>query len=75
MLKVAGWEWSQRRPKPAASAKMPTSTPTMAKLWAAIAASHLVRDRPEDLEIVCKAFPVRNGPGFAKAAFTLDVLR
>jgi hypothetical protein len=49
-------------PKPAASTKMPTSTPTMAKLWAAVAASHLVRDRPEDLEIVCKAFPVRNGP-------------
>jgi Transposase DDE domain/Transposase domain (DUF772) len=35
-------------------------------------ASHLVRDRPEDLEVVCKAFPVRNGPRFAKAAFTLD---
>jgi hypothetical protein len=35
-------------------------------------ASHLVRDRPDDLEIVCKAFPVRNGSRFAKAAFTLD---
>jgi Transposase DDE domain/Transposase domain (DUF772) len=35
-------------------------------------ASHLVRDRPDDLDIVCKAFPVRNGPRFTKAAFTLD---
>jgi hypothetical protein len=35
-------------------------------------ASHLVRDRPDDLEVVCKAFPVRNGPRFAKTAFTLD---
>jgi hypothetical protein len=35
-------------------------------------ASHLVRDRPDDLDIVCKAFPVRNGSRFTKAAFTLD---
>jgi hypothetical protein len=35
-------------------------------------ASHLVRDRPDDLQIVCKAFPVRNGARFTKAAFTLD---
>jgi Transposase DDE domain/Transposase domain (DUF772) len=34
--------------------------------------SSLVRDRDEDLEIFCKAFPVRNGPRFAKPAFTLD---
>jgi hypothetical protein len=35
-------------------------------------ASSMVRDRPEDLAIYCKAFPVRNGPRFAKTAFTLD---
>jgi Transposase DDE domain/Transposase domain (DUF772) len=34
--------------------------------------SSLVRDRDEDLQIFCKAFPVRNGPRFAKPAFTLD---
>jgi Transposase DDE domain/Transposase domain (DUF772) len=34
--------------------------------------SSLVRDRDEDLMIFCKAFPVRNGPRFAKPAFTLD---
>jgi len=34
--------------------------------------SSLVRDRPDDLVIFCKAFPVRNGPRFAKTAFTLD---
>jgi hypothetical protein len=35
--------------------------------------SSLVRDRDPDLEIFCKAFPVRNGPKFAKPAFTLDL--
>jgi hypothetical protein len=35
-------------------------------------ASSLVRDRDEDLAIFCKAFPVRNGPRFAKPAFQLD---
>jgi hypothetical protein len=35
-------------------------------------ASSLVRDRDRDLAIFCKAFPVRNGPRFAKPAFTLD---
>jgi IS5 family transposase len=35
-------------------------------------ASSLVRDRDPDLAIFCKAFPVRNGPRFAKTAFTLD---
>ncbi len=34
--------------------------------------SSLVRDRDPDLQIFCKAFPVRNGPRFAKPAFTLD---
>jgi len=34
--------------------------------------SSLVRDRDPDLVIFCKAFPVRNGPRFAKTAFTLD---
>lgn len=35
-------------------------------------ASHLVRERPADLDIFCKAWPVRNGDRFTKAAFTLD---
>jgi hypothetical protein len=34
--------------------------------------SALVRDRPEDLAISCKAWPVRSGPHFPKTAFTLD---
>jgi len=34
--------------------------------------SSLVSDRDPDLQIFCKAFPVRNGPRFAKPAFTLD---
>jgi transposase len=34
--------------------------------------SSLVCDRPDDLQVFCKAFPVRNGPRFAKTAFTLD---
>lgn len=35
-------------------------------------ASKLVRERPADLTIICKAWPVRNGDRFTKAAFTLD---
>jgi transposase len=35
-------------------------------------ASHLVRERADDLTIYCKAWPVRNGAYFAKTAFTLD---
>jgi Transposase DDE domain/Transposase domain (DUF772) len=34
--------------------------------------SALVRDRGDDLAVFCKAFPVRNGPRFTKAAFGLD---
>jgi hypothetical protein len=34
--------------------------------------SSLVAGRDPDLEVFCKAFPVRNGPRFAKPAFTLD---
>lgn len=34
--------------------------------------STLVRDRPADLSVYCKAWPVRNGPHFTKLAFTLD---
>lgn len=34
--------------------------------------STLVKDRPEDLTIICKAWAVRNGPRFHKSAFTLD---
>lgn len=35
-------------------------------------ASALVRDRPDDLAIYCKTWPVRNGDRYAKTAFTLD---
>ena len=34
--------------------------------------STLVRERTPDLAIYCKAWPVRQGPHFAKTAFTLD---
>jgi hypothetical protein len=34
--------------------------------------SEMVKQRPEDLKIVCKAWPVRNGKHFSKNAFTLD---
>jgi len=34
--------------------------------------SVLVRDRPPDLQVVCKAWPVRNGERFAKTAFVLN---
>lgn len=35
-------------------------------------ASDLVRNRPADLAIYCKAWAVRNGDRYAKTAFTLD---
>jgi hypothetical protein len=34
--------------------------------------SHLVRERTSDLEIYCKAWPVRSGKRFSKQAFVLD---
>ena len=34
--------------------------------------SHLVRERSDELEIYCKAWPVREGKCFSKQAFTLD---
>src|SRR6266700_2124032 len=34
--------------------------------------SHLVRERSSDLEVYCKAWPVREGKGFQKQAFVLD---
>lgn len=34
--------------------------------------STLVRDRPDDLAVFCKAWRVHNGPRFAKTDFTLD---
>ena len=37
--------------------------------------SRLVRDRPADLEVYCKAWPVRNGDRFPKTAFQLDWAR
>ncbi len=34
--------------------------------------SHLVRERSDDLEVYCKAWPVREAKRFPKQAFTLD---
>lgn len=34
--------------------------------------SHLVRERNDDLEVYCKAWPVRDSKHFSKQAFTLD---
>ncbi len=34
--------------------------------------SHFVRERSDELEIYCKAWPVREGKRFSKQAFTLD---
>ena len=34
--------------------------------------SKLVKERPDDFIVVCKAWPVRNGNRFDKSAFTLD---
>jgi hypothetical protein len=34
--------------------------------------SHLVRERSEDLEVYCKAWPVRESKRFTKQTFTLD---
>lgn len=34
--------------------------------------SHLVRQRSADLQVYCKAWPVRQGPRFSKQAFHLD---
>src|ERR1700740_3022933 len=34
--------------------------------------SHLVRERSEDLEVYCKAWPVRESKRFSKQAFALD---
>jgi hypothetical protein len=34
--------------------------------------SHLVRSRTDEVEIYCKAWPVREGKRFSKQAFTLD---
>jgi hypothetical protein len=34
--------------------------------------SHLVRERSDDLEVYCKAWPVREGKYFHKQVFTLD---
>lgn len=34
--------------------------------------SHLVRERGNDLEVYCKAWPIRDGKRFHKQAFTLD---
>jgi hypothetical protein len=50
----------------------PALTVTELQIDRAYLSSLLVRDRPPDLRIVCKAWPVRNGDRFAKTAFVLD---
>ncbi len=59
---------------PALVADLAAQAVTLAELHIdrAYLASQLVRERPADLTIFCKAWPVRNGPHFAKTAFTLD---
>jgi hypothetical protein len=56
-----------------ASSESPEASPGCCSLPSgAYLSSSLVQDRNEDLKIFCKAFPVRNGPRFAKPAFTID---
>jgi len=59
---------------PALAADLATQPVRLAELHIdrAYLASHLVRERPADVTIFCKAWPVRNGRYFAKTAFTLD---
>lgn len=59
---------------PAIAADLAAQRAVLAELHIdrAYLASHLVRERPADLAIYCKAWPVRNGAYFAKTAFTLD---
>jgi hypothetical protein len=59
---------------PALAADLATQPVRLAELHIdrAYLASHLVRERPADLTIYCKAWPVHNGRYFAKTAFTLD---
>lgn len=45
--------------------KLATTAPTYLS-------SSLVKERSEELTIICKAWPVRNGQRFDKSAFTLD---
>jgi hypothetical protein len=44
----------------------------MVVLFPPLSASHLVKQRAEDLTIVCKSWRVRNGQLFDKNAFVLD---
>jgi len=53
----------------------------LARQWVVLSELHIdraylsslwVRERPADLQIYCKAWPVRNGPRFPKTAFQLD---
>jgi IS5 family transposase len=53
----------------------------LARQWVVLRELHIdraylsslwVRERPADLQIYCKAWPVRNGPRFPKTAFQLD---
>jgi hypothetical protein len=49
-------------------------TPVLGELHIdrAYLSSTLVRERPPEMDIFCNAWPVRQGPHFAKTAFTLD---
>lgn len=58
----------------AISADLEQQSVTLKELHIARAylSSHLVRERSADLEIYCKAWPVREGKRFSKQAFLLD---
>ncbi len=58
----------------AISADLATQAVTLAELHIdrAYLSSHLVRERSDDLEVYCKAWPVRESKRFSKQTFTLD---
>jgi Transposase DDE domain/Transposase domain (DUF772) len=59
---------------PAISADLATQAVSLKELHIdrAYLSSHLVRERSDELEIYCKAWPVREGKQFHKQTFTLD---
>lgn len=65
-------------PGAAVNGARPESPPEPAAIWAelhidrAYLSSTLVRQRPPELAVYCKAWPVRNGARFPKTAFALD---
>jgi Transposase DDE domain/Transposase domain (DUF772) len=65
-------------PEAAATDGIAADVARQAVVWAelhidrAFLSSRLVRERPPDLAVYCKAWPVQNGPHFPKTAFALD---